>query len=450
MSNSISQDFKPLSLLKFAMPSMIMMIFMSLYTIVDGIFVSRLIGSNALSAVNIVWPVLSVSNALGIMLASGGSAVIATKLGEGKAKDARENFSFLVVTGLLISLLLLVLTILFLDPIVNALGANETLYDYCCDYLKFSIIFAPACMLQNLFQCFFVTAGKPGLGLSLTVIAGLANAFLDYFFMGVLNMGVSGAALATGSGQMIPAIAGLIYFFYAGHRLKSTENDSNHLYFTGFHYSGQVLLASCANGSSEMVSNLSNAIVTYLFNIILMRLAGEDGVAAITIILYGQFLFNALYLGFSIGVGPVISFNYGAQNKRRLQTVYKICTAFVLLSSVIIGALAFFSADFISAVFVEKGNNTFSLTATGFAIFAVNYLFSGYNIFSSGLFTALSDGKTSAILSLSRTFVFIFISLLIFPQIWDITGVWIAVPVAEFMTLFLSVYFHFKNRRIFL
>lgn len=429
---------------------MIMMIFMSLYTIVDGIFVSRLIGSNALSAVNIVWPVLSVSNALGIMLASGGSAVIATKLGEGKAKDARENFSFLVVTGLLISLLLLVLTILFLDPIVNALGANETLYDYCCDYLKFSIIFAPACMLQNLFQCFFVTAGKPGLGLSLTVIAGLANAFLDYFFMGVLNMGVSGAALATGSGQMIPAIAGLIYFFYAGHRLKSTENDSNHLYFTGFHYSGQVLLASCANGSSEMVSNLSNAIVTYLFNIILMRLAGEDGVAAITIILYGQFLFNALYLGFSIGVGPVISFNYGAQNKRRLQTVYKICTAFVLLSSVIIGALAFFSADFISAVFVEKGSNTFALTATGFAIFAVNYLFSGYNIFSSGLFTALSDGKTSAILSLSRTFVFIFISLLIFPQIWDITGVWIAVPVAEFMTLFLSVYFHFKNRRIFL
>ena len=199
---------------------MIMMIFMSLYTVVDGIFVSRLVGSDALSAVNIVWPVLSVSNALGIMLASGGSAVIATKLGEGKSKTARENFSFLVVTGLMISLLLLFATFLFLDPIVWALGSNQALYDYCCDYLKFSILFAPACMLQNLFQCFFVTAGKPGLGLSLTVIAGLANAFFDYFLMGTLGMGVRGAALATGIGQMIPAIAGLIYFFCTGQQIS--------------------------------------------------------------------------------------------------------------------------------------------------------------------------------------------------------------------------------------
>ena len=429
---------------------MIMIIFMSLYTVVDGIFVSRLVGSDALSAVNIVWPVLSVSNALGIMLASGGSAVIATKLGEGKSKTARENFSFLVVTGLMISLLLLFATFLFLDPIVWALGSNQALYDYCCDYLKFSILFAPACMLQNLFQCFFVTAGKPGLGLSLTVIAGLANAFFDYFLMGTLGMGVRGAALATGIGQMIPAIAGLIYFFCTGHSTDSKEADSNHLFFSRFHFDGPVLVNSCINGSSEMVSNLSNAVVTYLFNIVLMRLAGEDGVAAITIILYGQFLFNALYLGFSIGVGPVISFNYGAKNKRRLQTVYKICTAFVLLSSLIIGAAAFFSADFISAVFVEKGSDTFLLTSTGFSIFAVNYLFSGYNIFSSGLFTALSDGKTSAILSLSRTFVLILISLLVFPQILGITGVWIAVPIAEFMTLFLSVYFHYKKRAVFL
>lgn len=198
MSNSISQDFKPLSLLKYALPSMIMMIFMSLYTIVDGIFVSRLVGSNALSAVNIVWPVISISNALGIMLATGGSAVIATKLGKGDARGARENFSFLIAAGICISLLILGITVIFLKPIVFALGSSKLIFDYCCDYLRTAILFAPACMLQNLFQCFFVTAGKPQLGLSLTVIAGITNACLDYFFMGVLQLGTAGAALATG------------------------------------------------------------------------------------------------------------------------------------------------------------------------------------------------------------------------------------------------------------
>lgn len=251
---------------------------------------------------------------------------------------------------------------------------------------------------------------------------------------------------------MIPAVFGILYFLWNSRRRTSHSQDSdndNSLYFTSFHFDGRALFCACTNGSSEMVSNLSNAVVTFLFNSILMKLAGEAGVAAITIILYGQFLFNALYLGFSIGVAPVISFNYGAQNKKRLQTVYKICTAFVLVSSVVIAVLAFFSADTISGIFVTRDSATFTLAAAGFSLFAINYLFSGYNIFSSGMYTALSDGKTSAILSFSRTFFFIFTSLMLLPRLLGINGVWIAIPVAEFLTFFLSVFFQIRSRKIF-
>lgn len=436
MSQSISQKFTPVTLLKFAFPSMVMMVFMSLYTITDGIFISRFLGDNALSSANIVYPLLSILLALSIMLATGGSAVVANKMGAQKNEEARSDFSMIVTAGLIASFLLLIPTLIFLEPLCYLMGSTDLLLPYCKTYLGILMLFAPACMLQSLFQCFFVTAGKPHIGLTLTIIGGMANAVLDYVFMGPLGFGIEGAAIATGIGQTIPALFGLVYFFV----------NKKDLYFTKFTFHTKTLLLASANGSSEMVSNLSGAIVTYLFNIIMMNLAGESGVAAITILLYAQFLFNALYLGFSMGVAPIFSFHYGAKNHKELQNVYKISIWFVLLSSLVITVLSYFSADFIAAIFVGRGTPTFILAASGFMLFSSSFLFSGLNIFSSALFTAFSDGKTSAIISFTRTFGFILLSLLTLPKVWGINGVWLAIPMAEFLTMFLAVFYHVRKK----
>ncbi len=439
MSQSISQKFTPISLLKFALPSMVMMVFMSCYTIVDGIFISRFLGSEALSAANIVYPVFNLLLAVGIMFATGGSAVVSKKLGEGKKQEALEDFSFLTFTGVVLSIILLVLTLLFHNSISLFLGSSERILDYCNAYLIYLVLFAPACMLQSLYQSFFVTAGKPRLGLVLTVVAGIANAFFDYFLLAVCGMGIEGAAIATGIGQMIPAVIGTVYFFFF----------KGELHFVPFHFRGATLKQSCFNGSSEMVSNLANAVITYLFNIILMRIAGENGVAAITIILYAQFLFNSLYLGFSIGVAPVIGFHYGAKNSDQLKSLYKICSCFVIVSSVIIAFCSWLLADGIASIFVPDGGETYTMASEGLQIFAISFLFSGFNIFSSSLFTALSDGKTSAIISFGRTCVFIILSLMILPNLLGIIGVWLAIPVAEFLAVFVSLYYQWSKKKVY-
>ncbi|MDO5522246.1 MAG: MATE family efflux transporter [bacterium] len=423
MSQSIAQKFTPISFLKFSLPSIIMMAFLSFYTIIDGIFISRYVGSNALSASNIVYPVINILLAIAVMIASGGNAVISKKLGEGKIQESKDNFSFFIVTGLAASIILLVITIAFLTPICKLLGASDLLLPYCKEYLRTTILFAPATMLQALFQTLLVTAGKPHLGLILTVLGGITNAVLDYLFMGPLGLGVTGAALATGIGQLIPAIAGMIYFYLV-------KGD---LHFVRFTLDFKSLRQACLNGSSEMVTNLSNAVVTLLFNLVMMRLVGEAGVASITIILYAQFLFNSMYMGFSMGAAPIIGFNYGSKNKTELQNIYKICTRFILGASILIAALSFCLADLIVRFFVTPDSDTYALALTGFRIFSITYLFSGFNIFSSSLFTALSDGKTSAIISFTRTFLCIVISLLVLPMLLGINGVWLAIPIAEFI-----------------
>lgn len=437
MSYSIAKDFKFFSLLRFALPTMVMMVFMSLYTIVDGVFISRLLGSNALASANIVYPVLNLLIAVGIMLATGGSAIIAKKFGEKKPQEAREDFSLIIVVGILSGFVIMLLGNLFIEPIARALGATDVLLTYSVDYLSTSLFLAPACILQLLFQTFFVTAGKPQLGLILTILGGIANMVLDYVFMGPLQMGITGAALATGIGQLIPATVGLIYFF--------TVRNSLYLVKPKFHLS--VIKESCLNGSSEMVTNLSTAIVTYLFNIIMLKLLGESGVAAITIVLYGQFLFNALYLGFSMGVAPVISYNYGSNNVKLLQRIFKICIGFTCISSVVITILALLSSPVIVGIFTPKGTETYEIAKTGFFIFSFNYIFAGLNIFSSAMFTAFSNGKISAVISFVRTFVLIVVNVLLLPYILGVNGVWLAVPVAEFMTAFLALYFFYTKAR---
>ncbi|HIR77191.1 MAG TPA: MATE family efflux transporter [Candidatus Choladousia intestinipullorum] len=430
MTNSIAKDFRFFSLLRFALPTMVMMVFMSLYTIVDGIFVSRLVGTNALSSVNIVYPVINLIIACGVMLATGGNAFVAKKLGEKRELEACEDFTVLLITSILTGIAVMALGLLFLEPVVRLLGSTDILLDDCMTYLRFTLYFAPACMLQLFFQTFFVTAGKPSYGLILICAGGVCNIILDYVFMGPLGLGVAGAAVATGIGQLIPAIAGILYFLFIRKNLFIVKPVLHRA----------TLVKSCTNGSSEMVTNISTAVVTYLFNLIMLRLCGESGVAAITIVLYGQFLFNALYMGFSMGVGPVISYNDGSRNVPLLRRIVRICLTFTVTASAAITAAALAASPVIVSIFTPPGTKTYELARTGFFLFSFNFIFAGLNIFSSAMFTSLNNGPVSAVLSFMRTFIFITLNILILPEFIGVTGVWLAVPLAEFMAMFLSVY----------
>lgn len=430
MTNSIAKDFRFFSLLRFALPTMVMMVFMSLYTIVDGIFVSRLVGTNALSSVNIVYPVINLIIACGVMLATGGNAFVAKKLGEKRELEACEDFTVLLITSILTGIAVMALGLLFLEPVVRLLGSTDILLDDCMTYLRFTLYFAPACMLQLFFQTFFVTAGKPSYGLILICAGGVCNIILDYVFMGPLGLGVAGAAVATGIGQLIPAIAGILYFLFIRKNLFIVKPVLHRA----------TLVKSCTNGSSEMVTNISTAVVTYLFNLIMLRLCGESGVAAITIVLYGQFLFNALYMGFSMGVGPVISYNDGSRNVPLLRRIVLICLTFTVTASAAITAAALAASPVIVSIFTPPGTETYELARTGFFLFSFNFIFAGLNIFSSAMFTSLNNGPVSAVISFMRTFVFITLNILILPEFIGVTGVWLAVPFAEFMAMFLSVY----------
>lgn len=437
MSNPLAKKYRFLTLLKFTAPTIIMMVFMSLYTMVDGVFVSRFVGTTALSAVNIVYPVFSIVIALAIMLGTGGSAVVATQMGEKKEQEAHRSFSLIVLCGFLLGVLVMLLGFVFLEPLVWLLGANEATYAYCADYAFWMLMFAPMAMLQMLFQVFFVTAGKPVIGLVVTVAGGVANMVLDYLLIVPLGMGIAGAAIATGIGFSIPAIFGLVYFAV---KRKGT------LCFVKPGFSGRVLLESCANGSSEMVTNLSAAVTTYLFNIIMMSLIGEDGVAAITIVLYSQYLLTAVYLGYSSGVAPIISYNYGDSNFKQLHKVFRISVIFILTSSVVMFLTALLAAGGVVSVFAGDNPRVFELAKHGFLLFSVSYLFMGVNIFASSMFTAFSDGRVSATISFLRTFVFIVAAVLVMPQVMGVTGVWLAVPVAELLTLAVSLFYIIRLR----
>lgn len=436
MTHSISKKFNFTSLILFALPTIIMMMVMSLYTIIDGFFIAQFVGTDALSATNIVYPVINIVIGVAIMLATGGNAIVARKMGEGKIKEARTIFTFIIIISLIIGGLIALAGNLLIEPLVLWLGASKRILSDCITYLSVLLWFSPAFILQLMFQTFFVTEGKPGIGLLLTVIAGLTNAVFDYILIVPMNLGILGAALATAMGYMIPAIVGLIYFF----------SSRSHLYFVRPVWSGRVFLESCSNGSSEMVSNLSSGVVTFLFNLLMMRFAGEDGVAAITIIQYAQFLLNALFMGFSQGIAPVISFNHGSKNHDQLKRVFRYSLIFLAGTSLFIFAVSVRFGDYIVILFTKPDSPVFELAQTGFFIFAFSFLFSGGNIFASSMFTALSDGKTSAIISVVRTFGLIVASLLLLPLILGVTGVWLAVPIAEAGCILLSAYYFIKYR----
>lgn len=435
--NNLAQPITAKFLLRFTLPNVIMMVFNALYVIVDGIFVSNFVGTNALSAVNIAYPMQSAVLAMSIMLATGGSAVAAKQMGEGTPEKARNTFSLLITVGLVMGLVIGAVTLLWTHSLVLFLGANDSIYGYCYDYLQMLGYFFPCSMLQIMFQYLFVTAGRPGLGLASIAIGGLSNIVLDYVFIVQLNMGITGAGLATGIGFTLPAIFGLVYFALARHGT---------LWFIRPQWDGKSIVRACTNGSSEMVSNLAVCLSTLLFNLLMMHHVGEHGVAAITIVLYAQFLFNAVYFGYCSGVSPLVSYNYGAGDTDHLKQLYAMSIRFVITSSVVTAVVAFVSAGAVATLFASPSDPVYDLTVTGLHLFAVGFLFMGYNLFASNFFTALSNGKVSATLSFVRTLVLIVGALIVMPMLWGVTGIWLAVPVAEGLSAVIS-WGHLKKYR---
>ena len=422
VQNKLDQDFGVLSLLKFTAPSIIMLVFISMYVMVDAVFVSNFVGSDALSALNIVYPVTSVVLAVSVMLATGGGAIIAKNMGEGKGQEAREKFSLLIWTGLAMGLVLTVFGLVFLDPLLHLMGATPKLWDYCRDYIVILILATPFYIFQLLFQTFMVTAGKPNLGLGMTVVGGLANVVLDYLFIVRFGWGVQGAAVATSIGYALPAVYGLVYFAVCRHGT---------LYLVKPRWNKRFLLHSCANGSSEMVTNLAVAITTFLFNIMMLHYVGEDGVAAITIVLYAQFLMTSVFMGYSGGVAPIISYNFGCDNTARQKKLFKIGMGFVGTVSVLVFVLSLVFKDYVIGIFTRPDSPVFPLTRHGFVIFSISFLFTGLNIYASSMFTAFSNGLVSAIISFLRTFLFLAVCLILLPLAFGQDGIWWAVPVAE-------------------
>lgn len=427
--NVLAQKFNTLSLLRFAFPTIAMMIFMGLYTIVDTIFVARFVNEYALSAINIVCPIINVTVGLGTMLATGGNAIISRKMGSGMVKEAKENFTFLIIVGTVIGALITLIGLSCLNPIIYKLGASNLLYPYCRDYLLIILLFIPANILQTLFQNLFVTAGKPGIGFTVSILAGVANIVFDYIFIVFMKMGIAGAALGTGIGYSLPAIAGLFYF----------AKSKGSLSFCRPKLDLKVLAESCFNGSSEMIGQLATAITTLLFNHTMMSLVGENGVAAITIIIYSQFLLSTLYIGYSMGVVPIIGYNYGSRNTEQQKAIFRICITFIAAVSFTVFVVCLLGSRFIVSLFADSNSDVYQLAVKGFSIFAYSFLFCGLNIFASAMFTALSNGKISAVLSLLRTFGFVSTGLLILPKVFGITGVWLAVPAAECIVFVISI-----------
>lgn len=436
-TNPLGQDFTICSLLRFALPTIITMLFMGLYTIGDTIFVSRFVDTNALSAMNIVTPIVNIIVGLGTMLATGGSAIVAREMGAGEEKSASQDFTLIIVCGVALGFLIAIIGSIFIDDMIRGLGASELLFLYCKEYLVILLLFTPASMLQVLFQNLIITAGHPGFGMALSIGAGAINVLLDYIFMVPLDMGISSSALGTGIGYFIPTVAGFGFFL---------EGKGN-MRFEKPVFRPAVLIESCTNGCSEMVSQAAAAVTTFLFNRIMIRLLGENGVAAITILIYSQFLLTTLYIGFSMGVAPIISYHYGSRNNARLKKVFHICLRFIVTVSVLVFVVSIVSGSWLVSVFSSVGTAVYNIAREGFFIFSFSFLFCGLNIFSSSAFTALSNGKISAAISFLRTFGLLTLLLLVLPEIIGVTGVWLAVPIAEFLTMLIAIGFLLKNKQ---
>ena len=423
---------KPVTLgniLKFAIPTIAMSVFMSFYTMVDGLFVSNLVGTKALSAINLAAPLIQLVTAISTMLATGGSAVIMKKMGEQKSEEAKEDFTFLILVNVVTGFVMCGLGYLLMDKVFAGMGLSADVSGYCMEYLSRYLLFTVPVLLMNNFSLYMIASCMATLSLICSVAGGVLNMVLDYVFIAIFGMGIGGAAVATGIGYSVTAVAGLFVF----------SSKKSLLHFKKPVIRFRVLANAAANGCSEMATALVTGIITMMFNWTMLRYVGEDGVAAVTIIMYVLMFASSLYTGYSYGVAPMLSYYYGGQDNIKLKKL--VCTSLKVIAviSIITVAASFIMTKPLVSVFARPDNPVYGLAVTGNRICTIALFFIGFNIFASGMFTALSNGAVSAILAFSRSFLFMLITMLVLPVVFGVNGIWMATPVAELMALALSL-----------
>jgi len=433
----LSDHFTYSKLLRFVYPSIVMMVFTSIYSVVDGYFVSNFVGKTPFAALNLIFPVAGVFGAVGFMVGTGGSAIVARTLGEGRPEDANRYFSMMVEATVASGVVLTLLALWLMRPIAVLLKAEGEMLEYSVLYgCVLSLGLVPF-MLQNVFQSFLVAAERPKLGLAVTAAAGVTNMVLDLLFIAVFRWGLAGAAAATALSQAVGGVIPLVYFI-------SGKNDVLRLSWAKPEW--RVLLDTCTNGFSEVMSNISSAVVGILYNLQLMRLAGENGVAAFGTIMYVNFFFLAISLGYSIGSSPIISYHYGAENYQELQGLFKKSMLLNGATGLVMTAASVLFAKPVTAIFVGYDPELFALTSQGFLVYSLRYLFSSIVIFGSGFFTALGDGLTSAVISFLRAIVFQVASILLLPVLFGVDGIWLVGITAETLAVTVAAFFFWAKR----
>ena len=438
MNIQLSDHFTYGKLLRFALPSIVMMIFTSIYGVVDGIFVSNFAGKTPFAAINLVMPYIMVFGTVGFMVGTGGTALVAKTLGMGDHKKANEIFSMLVWFCIISGIGLTVFSMIFLRPAAMALGAEGEILENCISYGLIVLPATTAYILQFAFQSFCVTAEKSNLSLTMMVVAGVCNIVLDALFVAVFRWGLEGAAAATAIAQTVGAIVPLVYF---------ARPNQSLLKLGKFRFDGKALLRTCTNGASELMSNLSMSLVSILYNLQLIRYAGENGIAAYGVIMYVNFVFISIFIGFVISTAPLIGFNYGADNRAELKNIFRKSLAIIGFFSVAMTVAALLLARPVSVIFVSYDRQLLEMTVRGFVIYSLSFLLCGFNIFGSSLFTALNNGLISAVISFVRTLVCQICAVVLLPMIFDLDGIWLAIVAAELGAMLLTVFFIIKFRK---
>lgn len=438
MNIQLSEHFTYKKLIKFTIPTIIMMIFTSIYGVVDGIFISNCVGSDSFAAVNLIMPVLMILGTIGFMMGTGGSALVSKTIGESEKEKANQYFSMLVYLVIIAGIILTLIGVIFIKPIASLLGAEGNILNDCVTYGRVLLVTLTAFLLQNCFQSFLVVAEKPQMGLMISICAGVTNMVLDFLFIYVLKMGVFGAASATGISQIIGGIIPLVYFI---------RKNNSPLRLTKAKFERKVIIQACTNGSSEMLTNVSTSLVNMLYNIQLMKFAGADGVVAYGIIMYISFIFSGTYIGYSIGSAPIIGYHYGAENIDELKSLLKKSMKLLAVTSLVMTFFAEILARPLASIFVSYNEELLAMTTTAIRLFSISYIISGFNIFSSSFFTALNNGAVSAAISFLRTLVFQVAMILILPIIWGLNGIWLAVVAAELLALVVSIVLLIVNKK---
>ncbi len=416
--------------MRFTIPSIATMLFISSYSIVDGAFISNFVGTDALASINILMPVMSLLSAVSFMFSTGGSAYVANLLGKGEPEKARGAFSLLLLTISVVSLLFTVIGFVFANDLVEALGAGDVLRDSALEYAYGFLPFVPFLVIQFVMTQFLIVAGKPGISLLVSVAGGLTNILLDYLLIVVLGMGLTGAAVASGTGSLVPAVAGIAFFLNRDREVRITRPSKDL----------KAISSTCSNGMSEMAGELSGGVTTLCYNLVMMSYIGPDGVSAITILSYVQFLALAAIIGYSNGIAPVMSYDHGSGDKEGMNKVFRFSLRFVMVLSIAVFVIMELFSHQIAGFFAESSESVMGITVYGARVFSIGFLFMGLNVYASSLFTSLSNGPVSALISLIRSLVLLIPLIIVLPAVFGIDSVWFAVPITELVTAIVAIY----------